>query len=77
MYEEFVKDFGGDDDEPGPKAFVRGGVIEPGKSSSAVKPLSGPRRHYVPPFRPPGMAAAEVKANCIPAKQGEVRPQVG
>ena len=29
VYEEFVKDFGGGDDEPGKKVFVRGGVIQP------------------------------------------------
>ena len=61
VYEEFVKDFGGDDDEPEKKGFVSGGVIQPGQtpgstnagSGSADKPAFGGRRHYVPPYVPP------------------------
>ena len=70
VYEEFVKDFGGGDDEPGKKVFVRGGVIQPGQSGSATaahgsasadKPALGGKRHYVPSFVPPPMADASAE----------------
>ena len=35
MYEEFVASFNGDGDQPGTKAFVRGGVVEPGSRPSS------------------------------------------
>ena len=63
MYEEFVKDFAADDGSV--KTFVRGGTIDPGKSSGSAQGAgAGPpgrrstSRHYVPSFIPPGMAAA-------------------
>ena len=74
MYEDFVKDFGGDDEEAAPKAFVRGGVIEPGKQpSSSLKPPPGAKRHYVPSFAPPGMAAAAAEQQIKAAAKQEVR----
>lgn len=35
VYEEFVTSFDGGSAQPGPKAFVRGGVVEPGSRPSS------------------------------------------
>ncbi|GAB4814277.1 hypothetical protein N2152v2_001323 [Parachlorella kessleri] len=58
VYEEFVAAFSGEEkkEKGGPKAFVRGGTIQPGSSAPAVKKQGG--KGYVPSFMPPGMAAA-------------------
>ncbi len=60
VYEEFVKDFGGaDNDDPGKKAFVRGGVIQPGQPTTVNNEGGGgggssvEKREYVPPLAPP------------------------
>lgn len=64
VYEEFVKDFGGaDNEDPGKKAFVRGGVIQPGQQSSSssrkdanptnAEPEPPEKQKYVPPLAPP------------------------
>ncbi|DBA82509.1 TPA: hypothetical protein ACH3X2_000737 [Trebouxia sp. C0005] len=58
LYEDFVESFAEDPAEKGPKAFVRGEVIQPGqRPSDSGEP---PRRagKYVPKFLPPSMAAA-------------------
>jgi hypothetical protein len=55
VYEEFVKDFGGaDNEDSGNKAFVSGGVIQPGQQNSNrsnAKPVDK-RQQYVPPLAP-------------------------
>lgn len=67
MYEEFVKDFGEAGDDPGKKAFVRGGVIQTGQAPSPCSDADGggdpgtKKRKYVPPVapRPATKVAAE------------------
>ncbi|KAL3151330.1 hypothetical protein ABBQ38_013163 [Trebouxia sp. C0009 RCD-2024] len=57
LYEDFVESFAEDPAEKGPKAFVRGEVIQPGQrpSDSGEPPQRAGR--YVPKFLPPSMAA--------------------
>ncbi|KAK9825189.1 hypothetical protein WJX81_005170 [Elliptochloris bilobata] len=72
LYEEFVQSFGdGGEGEGGgaaPRAFVRGGTIQPGSSAAAavaaaaVAGASAKRGRYVPSFLPPAMAAAAAAA---------------
>ncbi|GMH42641.1 hypothetical protein BSKO_10560 [Bryopsis sp. KO-2023] len=54
LYEDFVESFRGEDDKPGPKAFVRGGTMMPGTAvSSAVDSQSEER-----PGEPPSSMSA-------------------
>lgn len=59
LYEEFQSEFAGEGaGASAPKAFVRGGTIEPGKAAPA--PSSGRKagKAYVPSFMPPALQAA-------------------
>ncbi len=74
VYEEFVKEFAGDEAAAAaprggrggrggpPAAFVRGGTQRPGQPALAPSPGGPPSKArsgpYVPSFMPPGMAAA-------------------
>ncbi|KAK9824009.1 hypothetical protein WJX72_006933 [[Myrmecia] bisecta] len=60
LYDEFVESFGNAGREEGPKAFVRGGTIQPGSSAAAAAASAAkkPGGKYVPSFMPPSMAAA-------------------